>query len=313
MSFVGKFLIVALSFLIVATGLCSTTVKEIYAYSDTGVALYWTKFQPDGPGPFLSALVVHAGGFKLGVAGPTAVCRDLANNGVMAYAVEYRLAPSHTPMNYPNHPIPAQNTVVPKDNGHFPEQTDDIRTAIRIARADPLSNHKIVILGGSAGGAHALYWAGLGTLGDDMPDAIVLCSGVYEYDDLNHLQVDYPPGETNFHSAVMNYLGRVDNFPNYSQDDLDALHAASPIYFIHQGMPPIYFMVSSDDAGGVDTFDFPDLMNALNAAGIPETTSSVPEQGTYKQTIIPVSRQTHAFEYWSQAKSTIIPWVKGLQ
>lgn len=291
---------------------------ETYRVTNSGISLQWGVFVPADSGPHPAVLVIHPGGFRLGTIGPASVCRDLANSGFFVLAVEYRLAPPHTPLNYPKHIFPGQNTV--NDNGWYPEQTDDIQAAIRAARVDPRSNGKVYCVGGSAGGSHAVYMAATGQTGDDMPDLVVSLSGVYKLDDVDHLAVDYPPGETNFHDAVMNYIHRTDHWPNYSQDDLNALHIASPVSYFTPAIPPIFFLVSSDDAGGVDTFQFPDLKNALDGIGFVESSSPVPVPGAYKDGIVPVSVQTHAFEYWNlpvvtgetaTVRDVVIQWLKG--
>ena len=74
-------------------------------------------------------------------------------------------------MNSPPHPFPGQNDI--HDDGHYPEQTNDVRDAIIHYRNDPRSNGEVVVIGGSAGGSHSLYLAATGTPGNDMPDLAV--------------------------------------------------------------------------------------------------------------------------------------------
>jgi dienelactone hydrolase len=260
--------------------------------------------------------VLHPGGFKTGAAGPQFVAQDLAEAGFFALATEYRLSPPHTFMNTPTHLAPSQNTVSTADDGHYPEQTSDVQMAIRAARIDPRCDGRVYGVGGSAGASHVAYMMATGTPGDDQFDLGICCSGVYRLNDQAHLAVNYPPGQTNFHAACMNYIGRPDPYPNYSQPDLNALWAASPATYVHVGMPPIFFMVSSDDAGGVDTFQYGDLTKALKGAGMKETSSATPQAGKYKRMIVPVTTQTHAFKYWKStatvpvgSKNAIITWL----
>ena len=112
-------------------------------------------------------IAIHGGGYS---AGPmqTDVAQDLSQYGFMGVAIEYRLAPPHIEMNTPAHPFPGQNDI--HDDGHYPEQTDDVRDAIVHYRNDPRSNGEVVVIGGSAGGSHGLYLAATGTPGYDMPD-----------------------------------------------------------------------------------------------------------------------------------------------
>ena len=118
-------------------------------------------------------IVIHGGGYSGGEM-QTSVAQDLSQYGFMGVAIEYRLAPPHIDMNSPTHPFPGQNDI--HDDGHYPEQTDDVRDAIVHYRNDPRSNGQVVVIGGSAGGSHALYLAATGTPGYDMPDLAVLLS-----------------------------------------------------------------------------------------------------------------------------------------
>ena len=200
---------------------------EQYGTSSTGVALRWTAFEPAGGGQHPAVLVLHPGGFKTGDAGPTGVAQDLAAAGFLALATEYRLAPPHKPMNSPEHPPPSQNTVFPVDDGHYPEQTTDVQTAIRTARRDPRCNGLVYCIGGSAGASHSVYVAATGRRGDDMPDLIVCLSGPYNFANLDHLQTPCRPGETCFWESVINYVG-VPDFDNHRAE----LEEASPITYV---------------------------------------------------------------------------------
>ena len=198
---------------------------EEYGTSPTGVALRWTAFQPAGSGKHPAVLVLHIGGFKSGDAGPLGVSQDLANAGFLALATEYRLAPPHTEMNTPNHPPPSQNTVVPVDDGHYPEQTDDVQMAVRAARADPRCNGLVYAVGGSAGGCHVLYLMARGAPGDDQFDLGVSLSPVTKDDDVAWLQAPCIPGDACPEPILENYLG----IPSGSAfSHLPELAAASP-------------------------------------------------------------------------------------
>ena len=124
---------------------------EHYGTTSTGVALYWTAFVPAHGSRNPAVLVLHTGGFKTGDAGPANIAQELALSGFLGLAVEYRLAPPHVEMDSPTHPVPGQNDVTPVDDGHYPEQTDDVQLAIRTARADPRCDGRVYCLGGSAG------------------------------------------------------------------------------------------------------------------------------------------------------------------
>ena len=248
----------------------------------------------------------------------------------MGVAIEYRLAPPHIPMNSPAHPFPGQNDI--HDDGHYPEQTDDVRDAIVHYRNDPRSNGQVVVIGGSAGGSHSLYLAATGTPGYDMPDlAVLLSCGVSNLADPNQYALDCIEGETCPHEAVANYLHIPDPAPRPPiGSDLALAQDASPTQWMHVGMCPFWAMCSSKDSLGIPTstgFNIhsynPDntegvLENGENgivpralAIGLRESTARVPEAGSFKATIVDVSVHSHSFDYWDQVKSDVIPWISS--
>jgi BD-FAE protein len=157
-----------------------------------GSKLRWRRYKPDGPAPWPTIILIHGGGFHSGsplepvVDG---VAADLKANGYYVLAVTYRLAPCGLIENQPDHSHP--------ESGRPPEQTDDIKSLIRAARADTANcNGRIGVVGGSAGGAHAIWvsldksptpgnayphWCQDGA--DDRPDCAVGCSGPYDLSD----------------------------------------------------------------------------------------------------------------------------------
>jgi hypothetical protein len=98
-------------------------------------------------------------------------------------------------MNAPNHLAPSQDTVIPADEGHYPEQTTDVQMAIRAARRDPRCDGRVYGVGGSAGASHALYVTATGTPGDYQFDLVVFLSGVYDLADVAWLTDPCVPGE----------------------------------------------------------------------------------------------------------------------
>jgi len=275
------------------------------------------------------AIVIHGGGFSAGGM-QTAVAQELSQYGFMGVAIEYRLAPPHLEMNSPAHPFPGQNDI--HDDGHYPEQTDDVRDAIVHYRNDPRSNGEVVVIGGSAGGSHSLYLAGTGTPGYDGPDlAVLLSCGVSNLADPNQYALDCVEGETCPHEAVANYLDIPDPAPLPPVgSDLELAQEASPTHWMHVGMCPFWAMCSSRDSLGIPTSTgfnihsyLPNntpgvLENGENgivptalAIGLTESTSNEPEAGSFKATIVPVSIQEHAFDYWEQVKGEVITWISG--
>ena len=216
------------------------------------MALRWTAYVPTDAGRHPAVLVLHSGGFKSGDAGPDFVSKDLAAAGFFALSTEYRLAPPHTPMNTPDHPAPSQNTVVPVDHGNYPEQTDDVRMAIRAARQDPRCNGLVYGIGGSAGAAHVLYMSATGVTNDDKFDLAVMCSGVYDLANIPHLNFTCIPGQACFVEAVLNYVGATSadvNNHNYTPY-LTQLRDASPSFYVTPSavpnLPPMFFLASDN-------------------------------------------------------------------
>ena len=294
-----------------------------------GMSIRATVFNVDDGQRHRVAIVIHPGGYSGGLM-QTDVAQELSQSGFMGVAIEYRLAPPHIEMNTPAHPFPGQNNI--HDDGHYPEQTDDVGDAIVHYRNDPRSNGQVVAIGGSAGGSHSLYLAGTGTPGIDRPDlAVLLSCGVSNLADPNQYALDCIAGETCPHKAITNYLNISDPAPNPPQgSDLELAQDASPSQLIHVGMCPFWAMCSSEDALGIPTstgFNIhsynPDntqgpLENGANgivptalAIGLTESTANVPEADSFKATIVDVRVFTHAFDYWEQVKSEVIPWISA--
>ena len=165
-----------------------------------------------------------------------------------------------------------------------------------------------------------------------MPDlAVLLSCGVSNLADSNLWALQCLPEEICPHQAVANYLHISDPAPNPPiGNDLELGQDASPTDLMRVGMCPFWAMCSSEDALGIPTstgFNIHSykpnnrpgpLENGANgivptalAIGIRESTASVPEADSFKATIVNVSVFTHAFDYWEQVKSEVIPWISA--
>jgi acetyl esterase/lipase len=274
-------------------------------------------------------IVIHGGGYRSGEM-ETSVAQELAQYGFMSVAIEYRLAPLHTEMNTPAHPLPGQNDK--QDDGYYPEQTDDVRDAIVHYRNDLRSNGQVVVIGGSAGGSHALYLAATGTPGYDMPDlAVLLSCGISNLADPNQWALDCAEDEACPHEDVANYLNIPDPAPHAPVgSDLALAQDASPTHWMHAGMCPFWAMCSSEDSLGIPTsvgFDIHSynsnnsegiLENGENgivptalAIGLRESSAREPEADSFKATIVNVRDHAHAFAYWDQVKGEVIAWISA--
>ncbi len=294
-----------------------------------GMNIRATVYNVDDGQRHRAVIVIHGGGYSSGDM-QTDVAQELSQYGLMGVAIEYRLAPPHLEMNRPPHPPPGQNNI--HDDGYYPEQTDDVGDAIVHYRNDPRSNGEVVVIGGSAGGSHSLYLAATGTPGYDMPDlAVMLSCGVSNLADPNQYALQCIGGEACPHGAVTNYLDIPDPAPDPPVgSDLALAQEASPTNWMHVGMCPFWSMCSSKDSLGIPTSTgfnirsyLPDntpgvLENGENgivptglAIGLRESTASVPEADSFKATIVAVSVQSHAFDYWDQVKGEVIPWISA--
>jgi dienelactone hydrolase len=207
------------------------------------------------------------------------VARDLAIAGYLALAIEFRLAPPHATMNSPRHCCPGQNDV--GDDGYYPEEKDDIRMAIRAARADPRCNGKVGAVGGSSGGSLPIYWAGTGTAGDDKLDVAVSFSPITDFHDPASL------ADTSFSSGVTNFVNSTD------ASDGGPLDMASPYRFVTSSMCP-YFIISADH-DTIPLQQYPDMIRALDAAGV-----------TNYQALLLANTHTHGFQFWPDVKDDVL-------
>ena len=312
----------------IATGTPPPGVIETYKVVN-GMNIQASVYNVDDGQRHRVVIAIHGGNYNAGDI-ETDVAQELSQYGFMGVAIEYRLAPPHLEMNSPVHPFPGQNNI--HDNGYYPEQTDDVRDAIVHYRNDPRSNGEVVVIGGSAGGSHSLYLAATGTPGYDMPDlAVILSCGVSNLADPNQYALDCVDGETCPSAAVTNYLNIPDPAPHPPVgNDLVLAQEASPSHWMHVGMCPFWAMCSSRDSLGIPTSTgfnirsyLPNntpgvLENGENgivptalAIGLRESTASVPEADSFKATIVDVSVQSHAFDYWDQVKGDVIPWISA--
>lgn len=138
------------------------------------------------------------------------VALDLQDAGYYTIIVSYRLAPCGEIQEQPCHNDDATT-------GRYPQQTNDIKAHIRALRADIAHcNGKIGVVGGSAGGSHALF-VSLDTATSSnwsasmRPDCVVGLSGAYDFSDRTPESYDVhhtDPVET-FAADVTNYTNTV--------------------------------------------------------------------------------------------------------
>src|SRR5262245_23193592 len=142
------------------------------------VPLKWRAFVPNDTEKHPAVIVIHGGAFTSGGFNNLPIDQDLVCAGFCVFDIEYRLAP------------PGKIQRQGSDLGRYPEQTDDVATAIRAARSPAPGSiafgrvtGKVGAVGGSCGATHAAYCAAAPTLGGDQLDAAVLLSGAYDFHD----------------------------------------------------------------------------------------------------------------------------------
>lgn len=283
--------------------------SEIYAIAgshDPGpstsfsLGLRWTPFIPRvTPTPIV--LVLHGGDFSNGLMGPMGVAQDLCYAGLLAFPIEYRLAPPHAEMDTPPHPYPGQNTA---SMDGYQRGAYDLWDAIIAARAHPLGDGRVFCVGAGAGASLALIMAvATANPASEHPDRVVLLSGLYEFYNETHLGIDYPNDEINYHEAVTNYLAIAD--PPGGPWDTGALTDGSPLTGMAEGeMPPVFAMISSNDAGGVGTYDFPALIDAMIAIKMTEEPGPNAVANCFKLATVPVNSKVTGFRYWDKPIAT---------
>ncbi len=243
----------------------------VYATADDGTPLKWNVFPGEGPGPHPAVLVIHGGGFRDQPRSPNTMraARDAAEAGFNAFVPEYRLAPPG-------------GLLGQKSAGCYPDQTNDLKKAVRAARAYPGGNGEVGGIGGSAGASHNVYLAATGTKGDDRLDAAVALSGAYDLTDPDSL-------------AERTFRQRVENYVNSARPE--DLRKASPINYVDASVSPLYVIASDDEA--MPPQQFPDLIRKLKEVG-----------ATNFKPLLQSKSHQHSFSYWPQVRDRALAFLK---
>jgi len=222
-----------------------TPQTEVYGTASDGTLLHWIVYQPSTPGPWPAVLVIHGGGFNDGSpdsSSESITCgQDLAAAGYIAFSIEYRLAPPGA--------LEGQTS-----DGRFPDQSDDVKLALRTARLDPRCNGQVAAVGGSAGGYQVAYNVATGTPGDDRLDFGVSLSGAYDLSDFS----------PNPHMPY--YTATVTNYVNAPSTDTEAMRAASPAWLADSTISPLLMINSVDDS--MPYSQLGDMIAHLDALGV---------------------------------------------
>ena len=228
-------------------------------------------------------LLLNVGCFKGVKRGPACVAKDLASDGFIVLAIDYR-------GDCRSHALVGQVCLAYSPE-YLQSQISDVRKAIIAARtgtvADPNGtvisgriDGKVGGVGGSAGASHVLWCAITGTPNSDKFDAAVLLSGIYEFDDANSL------GDSHFSSDVDRYCRTNPTDPSR----ITHLPTGSPVYAITSAavVPPLYFFATAQDTATPS--QYADLKTKLMSVGATNVRSL----------LLPLADEdhNHAFEYW---------------
>ena len=185
----------------------------------------------------------------------------------------------------------------PPSDGRPPQQTDDIQRAIRAARNNQLCNQKVVLLGFSGGAGHAAWWAIAGATGTDKPEAVVGCSGPYDLNNDDILDI------LNNRNDIVNYIG-----VDFGDPQFEAAAKAASSYWLPFTSTPCPVLLFNSEC---ETIPQSEMWNM--AAHL----SSPPFGGTVETHLL--LGNLHGSEYWcsdygegTTVKQRSIDFLKGV-
>jgi acetyl esterase len=187
-----------------------------------GVSLQMDAWVPDGDGPFPTAILVHGGGWNHGDKQTTfyPIFPPMTKAGFVWFTVNYRLVPKYT----------------------YPVEVDDVVLAIRYIEAHAkqfkVDLNRIAISGESAGGHIVALIAA--PYADDLRVKAVV--PFYPPADFVSL-VEGPHRMERAVGPVMKFVGATE----LNDEARKLLAAASPVTYIHKGMPPYLIIAGTGD------------------------------------------------------------------
>ena len=188
---------------------------------------------PDGPGPFPAAILIHGGGFDEGSksTNPRPLFEPLTNAGIAWFSIDYRMAPEF----------------------RFAQANEDVVSAIKWLKANAGTYHvdtsKIALIGESAGGFLVNY-AGTHETPETRLRAVVDLYGPVDYGKLAEERRDHP--ERFNMTSINRHAANGGSIHFFGSEQLDAaglakLHAISPLFAVHKGMPPFLAIHGTKD------------------------------------------------------------------
>jgi alpha-L-fucosidase 2 len=192
---------------------------DIVFAAPAGTNLTLDAFVPEGAGPFPTCILVHGGAWMNGTKASyiTPLFEPLSQAGFTWFTINYRLAPQH----------------------RFPACIEDVESAIRWVKAhaaeykaDP---QRIALIGESAGG-HLVSLAGVRAKEDTRVAAVVPFYAPHDME----LRVKQSPTSPSWLQPLFGFTQRDDA-------TWQALRDASPITYVHSGLPPYLLLHGTKD------------------------------------------------------------------
>lgn len=214
--------------------------RDIEFANAGGVSLKLDAYVPDGKGPFPLAIIVHGGGWTAGdkaIEWVQPLFRPLEEGGFAWVSINYRLT----------------------GQAPYPAMIEDTYAAIRWVRKNAArlkaDTKRLALIGESAGG-HIVAYVGARGRGDTSVAAVVDFYGPH---DLNRQVKDRDAGDP---ARIAKQLFNATPGAGIEQ----SLREASPIEYVHRGMPPFLFIHGTDDKS-VPVNQSPLMCDKMKAAG----------------------------------------------
>jgi acetyl esterase len=208
---------------VVAASLAAAAMRKDIEFANVdGESLKMDAWVPDGDGPFPTAVLVHGGGWQHGDKQTTfyPIFEPLTKAGFVWFTVNYRLAPKHI----------------------YPAAVDDVVLAIRYVEAHAgefkVDMNRIAISGESAGG-HIVAMIGARYADELHIRAVVPFYPATEFDAL----VEGPAKNQTAYHGIMQFVGATE----VTDKTRKLLREASPVTYVHKGMPPFLVIVGTAD------------------------------------------------------------------
>ena len=227
--------------------------KDVEYARPGGKAVLLDLHVPDGPGPFPAAILIHGGGFDEGSKSTNVrpLFDVLANAGYAWFSIDYRMAPEF----------------------RQPQASEDVSSAIKWVKANAATYHvdvaKIALIGESVGGFLVNY-AGTHETPETRVRAVVDIYGPVDYGKLAEERRDHPE---RFNMATINrHAANGGGIHFFGAEQLDAaglakLHAVSPIFAVHTGMPP-FLCIHGNKDDQVSYEQSPAMCDAMKKVGV---------------------------------------------